>query len=281
MHSARTNHTARHGGFPGAGAGCRPGFTLIELLAVIAILAVLMALLVPSISLARSAANSASCCNNLRQMTVSVMLYADENKGYLPSQFDNWSGGQLHPLLVAAHYLASGAGDSNDLRNVLICPADKRARTTPGPSYWGGHNNLNSVWSWSPDGFSGYVWVNNSYGAGSAFSLGTSNYGRGTVVARRADSLTSGVGLFWDAPLASAGDMYGLNLHKTGVNMTFADGSARYCDYSPARHLEIWRFIDWPNCNFIGTANGEAVRCMGRGVGCEWFDNYGKGAPWQ
>jgi len=64
--------------------GCvRRGFTLIELLVVIAIIAVLLAILIPSIRAAREHARRAYCLNNLKQLTMAWIAYADENGGRL------------------------------------------------------------------------------------------------------------------------------------------------------------------------------------------------------
>lgn len=57
----------------------KEGFTLIELLVVIAIIAILMAILMPALNRAKEQAKRASCLNNLNQLTMAWIMYADEN----------------------------------------------------------------------------------------------------------------------------------------------------------------------------------------------------------
>ncbi len=57
----------------------RDGFTLIELLVVIAVIAVLMSILMPALQRAREQGKRAACLNNLKQLTLSWILYADDN----------------------------------------------------------------------------------------------------------------------------------------------------------------------------------------------------------
>lgn len=59
------------------------GFTLIELLVVIAIIALLLALLMPALERAKEQAQRVVCLNNLHQLTLSWLMYSDDNQGRL------------------------------------------------------------------------------------------------------------------------------------------------------------------------------------------------------
>ncbi len=70
------------------------GFTLIELLVVISIIAILAAILLPALARAREAANRISCANNMRQMGLAFLMFANEHDGRMPPAAPNDYWGQ-------------------------------------------------------------------------------------------------------------------------------------------------------------------------------------------
>jgi prepilin-type N-terminal cleavage/methylation domain-containing protein/prepilin-type processing-associated H-X9-DG protein len=68
----------------------RKAFTLIELLVVIAIIAILAAILFPVFAQARESARMASCLSNMKQIGLSLRMYATDYDETYPNIYQGW-----------------------------------------------------------------------------------------------------------------------------------------------------------------------------------------------
>jgi len=122
--------------------GRSSGFTLIELLVVIAIIAILAAILFPVFAQAREKARSASCLSNLKQVALSIQMYAQDYDEIFPVGAQNdWLNSW--PVLVQPYIKNLG---------VFRCPSDGDTSQSAATVGWGGgpiSYAANAWWMWT------------------------------------------------------------------------------------------------------------------------------------
>ena len=108
--------------FKKSSTGSRNSFSLNELLVVIAIIAILAAMLLPALNQARESARSTSCLNNLKQLGVMHLSYAQDYNDVLIAAKSSW-GGVWPQALSTLNYLSGYPTDAKyDVYGIWNCP---------------------------------------------------------------------------------------------------------------------------------------------------------------
>ncbi len=148
---------------PGVRAPLRAAaFTLIELLVVIAIIAILAALLLPALAKAKERAKRVACLNNVKQLTIAAIMYADDKNGVFPED------GEQDPHWIGPHFRNTITNAYRVQRNQFYCPHNPAwnrdtfwyypSGTSPaepavvGYLYWPGEPDFNNSPSFYPNG---------------------------------------------------------------------------------------------------------------------------------
>jgi len=213
-------------------------FTLIELLVVIAIIAILAAILFPVFAKVRDKARQASCASNLKQLSLGIMQYTEDNDETLPGAALAWPNYSvtwetlIYPYVKSTAVYKCPSNPNNDINNVAsLTSAQVQSLTGAAGANLNGPTTLgnfpvsyacNGIWldSWPP------MLVSNPFYASWYFSYSLPQISRPSDLILISESTQIWPTLTMDAGPATYGPEQFAG-HAGFSNYAFADGHVK------------------------------------------------------
>lgn len=212
----------------------RHGFTLIELLVVIAIIAILAGMLLPSLARAKAKAERTYCQSNLRQISIFLQLYTDDNRDIFPAhrnQLVNDAGTYMNDW-----WGMTIIGYAQGKSNLFHCPTLKGRMPVPFST-----STPPATWTWNFDvmyvgyGYNGWFlghhpYTDDSLSVGGILFTTTEQFKRSSIK-RPSDNLVIG-----DKNPTAMGNSWSSSLWWPWGNMD-SNPSSNHEGIDPVRHL--------------------------------------------
>ena len=207
-------------------ARVRGGFTLVELLVVIGIVAVLISLLLPGLVQARERAKRVVCLSNLRQLGTAVRMYANDSRDQVPLGY--WSGFKQANYLI--YY-----GDSGGGHDTHLAPLYRRGYLKESPQAFYCPSDTDPLFQFnSPENPWPPPEPKVSVGRSTRVGYGcrpVADWGNSSVPPKRLPRLSQLKDKAILADIVARPRFVDIR-HKKGVNVLYADASARWVDRS-------------------------------------------------